>query len=75
MALFRECYVKLKRRCSTLSLQRAKMKSVIQCKNACSLYTAEPGKGERALSLGKNDFTDMERILTKSYSSSSHGRL
>lgn len=46
VALFREHYVNLERRHSTLSLQRAKMKSVIQYKNEYSLYTSGSDKGE-----------------------------
>jgi hypothetical protein len=45
-----------------LNLQRAKVKSIVHYKNESSLKTAELAKGERALSLDKNDFMDMGRI-------------
>lgn len=62
VTLFKEHSVNLASRVLILNTQRAKMKSVIQ--HECSLYVEEPDKGERALSLGQNDFMDIERILT-----------
>lgn len=62
VTLFKEPSLNLASRLSSLNLPRAKVKTIVHYKNENSLKIAGLGKGEGALSLGKNNFMEMGRI-------------